>query len=76
MAQQPQDTEGGALLWSSDGTLVIRRTPAGFHVVAETYPDVPAPGAAEIPGAVITFDAQRDDLENFIDKLKRLMGGF
>ncbi len=74
--RQPQDPEGGALLWSVDGTLTIRRTAVGYHIVAETYPATPAPGAAEIPGRIITIDAQQDDIESFIDQLKRLMGSY
>lgn len=72
--QEPRDLVGdGALLWSPDGTLTIRRTPAGFHVVAETYPDTPSPGAAEIPGAIITFDAQYGDIDTFIGKLSDML---
>ena len=63
--RQPKDSEGGALLWSVDGTLVVRRTPSGYHVVAL------ADG-----GEQAAFDVRQDDLEDFIDKLKRLIGAY
>ena len=69
---EPHDSEGGALLWSPDGTLTIRRTPAGYHVIAETYPVTPSPGAAAIPGAIIIFDAQQGDIENFLARLDEI----
>ena len=68
MALSPQDHEGGALLWSSDGTLVVRRTPAGYRVIAEEY--------AENAKGTVTFDVQQDDIETFIDQLKRLAGAY
>jgi len=66
--RQPKDPEGGALLWSPSGTLTIRRTPSGYRVIAEEY----------ISGSMgtMTFDAQQDDIESFIDQLKRLVGSY
>ncbi len=68
MALSPQDHEGGALLWSSDGTLVVRKTAAGYRVIAEEY--------AENAKGTVTFDVQQDDIETFIDQLKRLAGAY
>ena len=66
--RQPHDPQGGALLWSSDGTLTVRRTAAGYRVIAEEY--------ANHANGTVTFDVQQDDMEAFVDQLKRLMGSY
>jgi len=67
-ARQPKDPEGGALLWSVDGTLTIRRTAASYRVIF--IEDTMGGDGTQ------SFDAQQDDIESFIDQLKRLMGSY
>ena len=76
-ARQPKDPEGGALLWSPDGTLTVRKTPAGYHVLMEIPLSIKF-GTTEPStlGGTLRFDVQQDDLEAFIDQLKRLSGGY
>ena len=82
--RQPKDPEGGALLWSIDGTVAVRRTPSGFHVLMDVPlfiadPDQPKDaGRYSTLGGTLRFDVHRDDLEAFISQLKRLtgMGGY
>lgn len=63
--RQPHDSEGGALLWSVDGTLSVRRTASGYHVTM-----------SNIENDCVSFDAHQDDIEAFIDQLKRLAGSY
>ena len=67
-SRQPKDPEGGALLWSVDGTLTIRRTAASYRVIF--IEDTMGGDGTQ------SFDAQQDDIESFIDQLKRLMGSY
>ena len=66
--RQPKDPEGGALLWSVDGTLTIRRSAAGYRVIF--IEDTMGGDGTQ------SFDAQHDDIESFIDQLKRLVGSY
>jgi len=62
---QPHDPEGGALLWSVEGTLTVRKTPAGYHVLAL------ADGEEQV-----RFDVQQDDMEAFLEQLSILVRGY
>ena len=67
-SRQPTDPEGGALLWGVDGTLTIRRSAAGYRVIF--IEDTMGGDGTQ------SFDAQHDDIESFIDQLKRLVGSY
>ncbi len=76
-ARQPKDPEGGALLWSPDGTLTVRRTAAGYRIIAETFPRIDRAGSSPSPAITLQFNVQQqDDIESFIDQLKRLIGSY
>ena len=62
--RQPKDPESGALLWSPTGTLTVRRTPSGYRVTGWDG------------GSTAGFDARQDDMEAFVDQLKRLIGAY
>ena len=68
MTTQPSDPEGGALLWSVNGTLVIRKTPSGYHIMAEEH--------SHAGYDAQNFDAQQDDMEAFLEQLSNLVRGY
>ena len=64
MTTQPHDPTGGALLWSVEGSLTVRREPGGYRIVAVA------------DGEPKAFSAQKDDIEAFLDQLSKLVRGY